>query len=340
MKLTAVAQAVSAAAERLNTIVVSAQEKRMAAGIATSPMVLAYEIGQWILRVNRLDPVVVTDGTGVLGELFLDFFKTKTDDTVLADTVAKEFHKALRDEAGLSDVQIMGFFKALGDQTAVSEAYTLHLTKPLADLSQALDEAVVAFYKALVEDVGFSDAEVMAFGKVLTEAPALSDHVYFDLVKPIEDGLGVLEAHALHLSRTIHDHITVTDDFDGAASILDDKNMHFFKQVTDLSTVSDVFYHMVAFMRTFNDTAAFSETLVFDSTKLLSDVPIMSEQISKGLVKAPILHAYAVTDYPSLGAGLVKAETTQVSDAGSLRSQGYCDFTYFAEDYVGASRTF
>jgi hypothetical protein len=42
VKLTAVAQAVSAAAERLNTIVVSAQEKRMAAGIATSPMVLAY----------------------------------------------------------------------------------------------------------------------------------------------------------------------------------------------------------------------------------------------------------------------------------------------------------
>ena len=33
-------------------------------------------------------------------------------------------------------------------------------------------------------------------------------------------------------------------------------------------------------------------------------------------------------------------DTIPITDAGSLRSQGYCDFTYFQEDYVGASRTF
>lgn len=36
----------------------------------------------------------------------------------------------------------------------------------------------------------------------------------------------------------------------------------------------------------------------------------------------------------------VSSDSGVTADSGSLRSQGYCDFTYFAEDYVGASRTF
>ena len=35
----------------------------------------------------------------------------------------------------------------------------------------------------------------------------------------------------------------------------------------------------------------------------------------------------------------VFANAASVSDSGSLRSQGYSAFSFFAEDYVGSSRT-
>ena len=51
-------------------------------------------------------------------------------------------------------------------------------------------------------------------------------------------------------------------------------------------------------------------------------------------------HTTSAADTKTLTVSLAKADTTNASDAGSLRSQNYCDFTYFAEDYVGQSRTF
>jgi len=52
--------------------------------------------------------------------------------------------------------------------------------------------------------------------------------------------------------------------------------------------------------------------------------------------------APTVSDFLASTVAFARAftETTSATDAGSLRSQGYADFTYFAEDYVGASRTF
>ncbi len=35
-----------------------------------------------------------------------------------------------------------------------------------------------------------------------------------------------------------------------------------------------------------------------------------------------------------------KSDNVATSDGGSLLAQSYCDITYFAEDYVGESRTF
>ena len=49
-----------------------------------------------------------------------------------------------------------------------------------------------------------------------------------------------------------------------------------------------------------------------------------------------------VTDVISILLNQVRllADSSTVSDSGSLRSQGYVSFDYMAEDFVGASRTF
>lgn len=70
-----------------------------------------------------------------------------------------------------------------------------------------------------------------------------------------------------------------------------------------------------------NDSADLADGLYFQAVKNFSNV------------------AFA-TDNDVLSLALSKAETVNTADSGVLLSQGYCDLTYFAEDYVGATRAF
>jgi hypothetical protein len=47
-----------------------------------------------------------------------------------------------------------------------------------------------------------------------------------------------------------------------------------------------------------------------------------------------------ITDAAALQLSISLSEAPAATDSGLIVSQGYCDITYFAEDYVGESRTF
>ena len=79
--------------------------------------------------------------------------------------------------------------------------------------------------------------------------------------------------------------------------------MQFIKNTTNVATVAEIIAIITAYSRTFSDSSG-------------------------------------VTDGDVLSFGKRPSNTIPITDAGSLRSQGYCDFTYFEGDYVGASRTF
>ena len=70
-----------------------------------------------------------------------------------------------------------------------------------------------------------------------------------------------------------------------------------------------------------NDSAESFDGLVVISAKSVSNVVFATEILQRGVVKSP-------------------TEEQVVLSSGSLRAQNYCDFTYFAEDYVGESRIF
>ena len=386
MKLTAAISAITLAVSRLGTTAVS----------SVSHIQLVADLGYWILRINKLDPVGVSDGTGVLGEMFVDFFKTQTDDAALADAIATDFYKALRDDAGLTDAQIVDFFKALVDTTGAADHTALASAKPLADQVAILEDAVNAFYKVLTDEAGFSDNDVLAVFKALVDPSSVAEAHATEVGKNLADAGGFSDFTVRDFSKTLVDQITVTDDWDGAASILDDQNMQFYKQRTDIAAVSELFYRLVAYVRAFSDEASTSDSVAsavgkntadaytaddsvyafdvhkpfqdlagaydakavafsrglsdtpaisdaayaFDTTKPLYDGTSVAEAISLETAKAPFLEAASVSDYAAIVPQLVKTESTLLTDTGSLRSQGYCDFTYFAEDFVGASRTF
>ena len=302
-QLTSIAKAISVVATRLG-LDASVRAKSLAMDIVVSPIKLAYELGTWILRIEREDGFNVNDGVGVLNEMFVSFFKNLTDTAGVAEDLAWSFNKALHDEAGLTDKQIMDFFKSL-----VDEAHVL-------------------------------DKQSMAFHKELT------------------------------------DGIWVTDDLDGEATIADEQTMSFTKGRTDQSFVSDEFIRVVQYRRNPEEQALLQDLLTRAFIKSLSDTSWVTDEVTrsmgkdrqdtgfvsdvanhavgkalqntagaldapaKGFTKAPILDAAGAMDQVFKRPGLGKADSASITDTGSLRSQGYCEFSYFAEDFVGASRTF
>ena len=56
-------------------------------------------------------------------------------------------------------------------------------------------------------------------------------------------------------------------------------------------------------------------------------------------VRVDVAHATDTLDF-TMAFNRTFTDTASSTDAGSIRNQGYADFTFFAEDYVGVSRTF
>jgi hypothetical protein len=134
------------------------------------------------------------------------------------------------------------------------------------------------------------------------------------------------------------------------------------KSLTDTTSLSDSVLTVLIFIRDFTDTASLADasTLLispaYSDTFALSDTTATS--IDKNLTDSFALNdlsdaagpTFSFADFTNnVVSTLDSTEVTNAkelsdslssSDSGTLISQGYCDITYFAEDYVGESRTF
>lgn len=347
MKLQAAVTKLTAAITRVG---VSAQTVGGATGIATrlgtvleagaSHVKLLAELGFFLIQLSRSDTINVSNNSSVLEEALLHFFKNKIDDTTVADALATEFYKALTEDPSVTDEDIIAYFKNLSDSLGVSEVHAFALARGVADSGTVTDAYTPTFGKNTTENPTIADTDVLAVGKNQSDAVPLSD------------------VSTLALTRFFQENISVTDDIDGAASLLDDQEMLFFKSLTQRAVATEVFFRLVSYLRSFSDAATTSDLFAanfsspkadsasvaqqfsFDIVRGIADTSGVAEQLAKVFNPAPLTDAYAVADTSFRTPGLGKTESTLFSDTGSLRSQGYCDFTYFAEDYVGASRTF
>jgi hypothetical protein len=134
------------------------------------------------------------------------------------------------------------------------------------------------------------------------------------------------------------------------------------KGITDTASVGDTVVTVLIFIRNFADTASPTDAKTLLISPAYSDTFTTSETTAFSISKA-LSDSFALNDL-SDAAGptwsfsdftnnvVSTSDSTTVtntkglsdslssSDSGTLISQGYCDITYFAEDYVGESRTF
>jgi hypothetical protein len=232
----------------------------------------------------------------------------------------------VKDGIGASDGAILALFKVLSDNASITDDSSLTLGKGAADTISVVDDgdlvrglARPVFDTAFITDpiskefsTAFAngasvveDAASLEAGKGLSEAPSVADQLEpFAFGKNPSDTPAVTDViTARALTKSLANLVDATDDIDGAATTQDDQELQFAKVTTNTAALTDALLIEMTFNR------AFAET-------------------------------FGVTDGDVLNFGKRPSETTSMTDAGSLRNQGYADFTYFQEDYVGASRTF
>jgi hypothetical protein len=229
------------------------------------------------------------------------------------------------DDAGVSEASALAFFKTFTDNTTVAEIAARAFTKTLDETGYAADEPAFALTKSPTEIANATDVFVrnVAYNRALADAAASQDLASLGLSRPVADSLAITDQVLAYISgkgfdetptaadalnsfsstKLLSDQVTVTDDLDGTATPLDDQEIQFVKVKTNSASVSDLIFLSTGFVRAFLESPAFTDDQVF-------------------------------------GVGKLPSETTSATDAGSLRSHNYSDFTYFAEDFVGASRTF
>ena len=243
-------------------------------------------------------------GEFLITSAFLDSLAA-LDGVGTSDGAVLAVFKTFTDDSSAAEDATLAFFKVLAENGYVSEEHIVDFFKPLTDTATVLDPISKNFSTGFTDAYGASEVSTVNLGKVANDNLSTDDQLF---VKHPNKGLSeapsaVDAIDAFAITKLLADQATVTDDLDGEATTQDDQEMQFAKVTGNIAAATDVLNLAVNYNRAFTDS-------------------------------------YGVTDSDVLNFGKRPSDTTSMTDVGSLRSQGFADFTYFAEDYVGASRTF
>ena len=347
-----------ASAVAIAALEVALKKLRITATAEQLPILMAIEVGHFLTEIDIEGAVYVQDGVGAADGALFHFFKTLTDDTAAIDDAIFAFNKVLAENPSVSEAQVFDFYKSLANSAVATDAYVPNFGKTATETPVAVDIYTYALSKALTDSAVATESDFKAVAKFFTENPGLTDTNILSFFKNLSETPNVTDTVVRDFPKFLSDTVTATDDLDAAASILDDQEMQFIKNTTNIATVADSFARVVAFLRSFSENPgltdtdtleigkvlsenpAFSDTNYFNFGKLLEETPGISEVFSLQVTLSPFSDTPGITDSADIVPNKVFTEAPSLTDAGSLRSQGYCDFTFFAEDYVGASRTF
>jgi hypothetical protein len=175
-------------------------------------------------------------------------------------------------------------------------------------------------FRFFADALGLSDLPSKGVGKTLTDTQAITDLAAMGTGKAASDASTASDQSVIGIGKVASDSGLLVDQIDTLAigkllqdspSTSENQTMGFHKFIDEAAGVTD----------DLDGEATADDDQEMTFTKVRSDLATMTDLLASGS-----------------GKGL--SDTIGSSDSGSLRSQGYCAFDYFLEDYVGASRTF
>jgi hypothetical protein len=194
------------------------------------------------------------------------------------------------------------------DVFSAAENLVAKIRKPFTDAATTTDARVMEFRKVRSNAAGFSDGEQYFAEDYVEGAPF--NQTYTDPIqisrrvgKVLANSSAFTDASVLSFNKVFNHGVGATDDVNGVLPG-DDQTAAFFKSLDQTFTAAELVERRVAYKRSFTDDSS------VDS-------------------------AYAAF------LGKIEQDAASLASDGSLRMQSYTeDMSYFAEDYVGVTRTF
>jgi len=236
------------------------------------------------------------------------------------------------------------------------DGVVLSTTKSLKDVSALADDSTLSVDKAEADSQALADTTIRSVTKGLADTQAPTDAITAkSLTKALADFIAAPQDQPFLTTAK-----SFSDNTDGFEDGIQSKTLT--KGLADSVTMSDVAIAVREFVRSFSEDAPLQDAYVSTFTagneaENLGSTDASSLQTSKGLTDSAILIDNMDGDltyaFVKLTSELLEAQDAQVldlskqtsdnvlgEDAGFLIMQDYADITYFAEDYVGISRTF
>jgi len=197
--------------------------------------------------------------------------------------------------------------------------------------------------RSVSDNVGVTDDPKIVPNKRITDPVNLTDAQTFSYAKPLIDNV-------INISGNYFAEDYVSEDY-----VASDFVWQLDKPFANAVALTDTFSPVYG--KGLTDGAETADSLVLSASKIIVDIPTVTDSpaldVQKPLTDSfsvaeayvavytkPISDGTSVTESSVLGVSKAVTDPVDATDSGSLRMQDYCDFTYFAEDYVGTSLTF
>lgn len=205
----------------------------------------------------------------------------------------------------------------------------------------AVDPVVGTRYVVPASSIAYVDlaagvfVDSSGFYKLLADSFSVADKATVQATKPRADSVVVAEDSVYSLTKPQVELLSLPDVFSRVVEF----NREFVESVTETDDQS------FSVAKPLADSFTTAHVEVFANQKLLVDGVSMNDGMEAvdgyGIaLTRGVSNVTLVADNRTFSFMGSRVESVAVQDSGSLRSQGYCDFSYFAEDYVGVTLTF
>lgn len=186
--------------------------------------------------------------------------------------------------------------QTLLEQAVATDSTAFGVGRSVSDFLAAVDVIAKNMSRAITDNAVARELISVGLQKLPTETTAVADLFSASANKSPSDDAHITDNQQFTYGRALFSELYATDDLDGAASLLDDQEIQFLKNVTNVASASDSLSYRMDFVRLFTETPLVSELLAKQLSRNLSDTT------------APV-------DTLAVGYGASKAENAFLSDA-------------------------
>jgi hypothetical protein len=252
-----------------------------------------------------------------------------------------------------AEVDTSGRYRLVPETVVTLDGARLTLGTTKRDAFTVVDARAFFLSKKLKETITFVEVvtRTLTYIRVYTDTFSLVDATKFVLGQKLTETLATTELVARASTKKLTDTPTATDrplkgvskPFTDTAATADASTRGTSKRLTELLALSDL--ESYALQKRHTETVATADTQTRAIYRSVSDGFGLNDStgVGDGLAvsfAAGISNVAFATDILSRAVTTKQADSVGTTESGSLVSQGYCDLTYFADDYVGTSRTF